>query len=136
VTALGPVEGIADLLRKAYSGEAWHGPSVKEALAGVGATEASAHPLPRAHSVWELVLHITFWKDTVRRRLEGEPVGDVRSGENWREVRETTEESWKRTLDELARRAFRARRAARIACTRPCTVSSSTIPTTPARSPS
>src|SRR6267378_3569421 len=33
---------IVDQLRRAYEGEAWHGPSVREVLEGVTASQASA----------------------------------------------------------------------------------------------
>lgn len=35
---------------------------------------ASAHPIPGAHSIWELVRHLTVWANVVRRRLAGETV--------------------------------------------------------------
>jgi hypothetical protein len=58
---------IADQLRRAFYGEAWHGPSVREVLEGVTAAGASARPLAGAHSIWELAVHIEAW---VRASLE------------------------------------------------------------------
>jgi len=58
---------IADQLRRAFSGDAWHGPALNELLAGVTADQASARPLTSAHSIWELTLHIELW---VRAALE------------------------------------------------------------------
>jgi hypothetical protein len=49
---------IAQQLENAFSGGAWHGPALLELLADVDATTAAAHPVPGAHSIWELVLHI------------------------------------------------------------------------------
>ena len=52
----------------------WHGgPSPVGALRGVTAAEAAWRPTPRRKSVWELVLHIAYWKYTVRRHLERGP---------------------------------------------------------------
>jgi hypothetical protein len=49
---------IVDQLRRAFEGDAWHGPSVLEALTGVNAKMAAAKPIPTAHSIWEIVEHI------------------------------------------------------------------------------
>jgi hypothetical protein len=34
-------------------------------------TEALAHPIPEAHSIWELVLHIDFTQQLLMQRLTG-----------------------------------------------------------------
>lgn len=50
----------------------WHGgPSPVGALRGVSAEQAAWRATPRRKSVWELALHIAYWKYTVRRHLEG-----------------------------------------------------------------
>jgi hypothetical protein len=66
---------IADQLRRAVHGPAWHGPSLLESLDGVTAAKAAARPLPGAHSIHELVAHATAWIDIVRQRVEGNPPG-------------------------------------------------------------
>ncbi len=58
---------VADL-RRAYDGDAWHGPSLRAALDGVDARQAAARPVPDAHTIGELVLHITAWTREVTRR--------------------------------------------------------------------
>jgi uncharacterized damage-inducible protein DinB len=65
---------LADQIRRAFEGEAWHGDSVLEILAGVDAKMAAARPIPDAHSIWELVLHIAAWDTIVVRRAGGEVV--------------------------------------------------------------
>lgn len=54
-------------MRRAFHGEAWHGPSVREVLEGVTPAGAREHPVAGAHSIWELVAHIEAW---VRAPLE------------------------------------------------------------------
>jgi len=87
----------ADLAR-AYDGEPWHGPSLTTLLTDVDALTAAAHPIPDAHSVWELVLHLAAWSEEVARRLRGEPpaepvegdwppVASPRDDAAWREAR-------------------------------------------------
>ena len=62
---------IADQLRRAFDGSAWHGPALLELLEDVDAATAAAKPLPNVHSIWELVLHIAVWDDAGLRRLSG-----------------------------------------------------------------
>ncbi|MGH9788971.1 MAG: DinB family protein [Candidatus Acidiferrales bacterium] len=94
------VQRIADQLRRAYEGEAWHGPSLRELLDGVTSAQAARRPLPQAHSIWELVLHITVWESVVRRRLTSE-VPDPPPELDWPPVRDTSDAAWKQTLDDL-----------------------------------
>ncbi len=63
---------IADQLRRAFEGDAWHGPALLELLQDVEAATAAAKPLPGVHSIWELVLHIAVWEAAACRRLRGE----------------------------------------------------------------
>jgi uncharacterized damage-inducible protein DinB len=49
----------------------WHGgPSPVGALRGVTAEQAAWRPTPNRKSIWELALHIAYWKYTVRRHLQ------------------------------------------------------------------
>jgi uncharacterized damage-inducible protein DinB len=59
-------------LKDIHDGEPWHGPSLHKILAGIDAATAYARPLEGAHSVWELVLHITGWTTVCGLRLEGQ----------------------------------------------------------------
>ena len=65
---------IADQLRRAFEGDAWHGPALLELLQDLDAATAAAKPLPEVHSIWELVLHIAAWDDAACRRLSGAKV--------------------------------------------------------------
>jgi DinB superfamily len=91
---------IADQLRRAFDGEAWHGPALLEILDGVTAAVAAARPLPDAHSIWEIVRHIAVWDDVARRRMAGAVVQPTPE-EDWPAVGETSAEAWPRTLDHL-----------------------------------
>ena len=42
---------IADQLSRAYSGKAWHGPSLRTILKGVTAAQAAQRLVPGAHSI-------------------------------------------------------------------------------------
>lgn len=94
------IDRIADQFRRAYEGEAWHGPSLRELLDGVTAEQAARRPIPQAHTIWELVLHIAVWESVVRRRLTGE-APDPPPEQDWPPVRDTSDAAWKKTLDDL-----------------------------------
>jgi uncharacterized damage-inducible protein DinB len=77
----------------ALEGEAWHGPSVLEALEGVSAEQAAAHPIAGAHSIWELVLHLCGTYGLVLRRLGGDG-RQLTESEDWPAVPEPSAENW------------------------------------------
>lgn len=93
-------ELIAEQIRLAYNGEAWHGAGLKEILTEVTAVQAASRPIPNAHSIWELVLHLIGWTREVTRRLEGAPAG-VPSEGDWPPVGLVSPSNW-----EAAKRAL------------------------------
>ena len=94
------IDRILDQHKRAYHGEAWHGPALREVLVDVTAEQAAARPLPNAHSIWELVLHITAWEDATRKALDGIPI-DVPDEENFPPVSDTGEAAWRNALTRL-----------------------------------
>lgn len=97
------VERIGDQMRKAFEGEAWHGPAVLETLQGVTPEMAARRPVASAHSIWELVLHMNTWKDVVRRRLGGEPIKDVPPEMDFPPVGDIGAAAWQAALGRLSR---------------------------------
>jgi uncharacterized damage-inducible protein DinB len=87
------VQRIRNQFQRAFDGEAWHGPSVRSLLDGVTAEQAAAHPIPGAHSIWELTLHIAAWEDACRRRLEGDPA-QLADDENFPRITDTSQAAW------------------------------------------
>lgn len=102
---------LARQLDEAYSGEPWHGPALRPLLQGLTATAAARKPIDRAHSIWELVLHLTAWKDVVRERLEGQAKTKVPPGVDWPPVTERNQAAWQAALEELDRAHQRLVRA-------------------------
>jgi uncharacterized damage-inducible protein DinB len=93
---------IADQLRRAFDGDAWHGPALLELLKDIDAPTAAAKPLPNVHSIWELVLHIAVWDRVACRRLSGEkyqPTGDA----NFPPVPKPTAAAWRNAVAETKR---------------------------------
>lgn len=94
------IDRMLNQLDRAFRDDAWHGPAVLEALAGVDEKLANARPLAKAHSIWELVLHMAFWKEIVRERLKGlSPQVDER--ENFPEIKDPSPAAWHRALARL-----------------------------------
>ena len=93
---------IADQLFRMVEGDAWHGPPVDALVADVTAEVAGARPGPGAHSIWELVHHMTAWAAIARRRLNGEIV-EATPTEDWPPVEDTTPDAWTQAIHALDR---------------------------------
>jgi uncharacterized damage-inducible protein DinB len=93
---------IAEQLRRAFEGDAWHGPALLELLQDMDAATVAAKPLPKIHSIWELVLHVAVWDAAACRRLNGEtfqPEGLA----NFPLVPKPTELAWRKTVAHVKR---------------------------------
>jgi len=93
---------IADQLRRAFEGDAWHGPALLELLDDVDAGTAAAKPLPDVHSIWELVLHVAAWDAAACRRLGGETV-QLTGEANFPVVPKPTEAAWRKAVAQAKR---------------------------------
>ena len=106
------IERLEDQLRRAFEGEAWHGPAVLEVLAGVTADEAAARPVAGGHSIWEMVLHLAATYRLVLRRLGGDGA-QLSPEEDWPPLPAATPENWRDAVDSLHRLNQDLRRALR-----------------------
>ena len=89
-------------LRRIQEGEAWHGPALSELLSDVTAEQALAKPIPGAHSIWELVLHIIGWGKVFTRRLQGQPMTEPPEGD-FPQIGDRGQEAWNETVQRLTR---------------------------------
>jgi uncharacterized damage-inducible protein DinB len=94
------IRRILDQITRAHERMAWHGPALREVLDGVTAGTAAARPMPAAHSIWEIVLHLATWESVVRRRLRGERF-EPGPAEDWPAVGETDTRAWEAALRAL-----------------------------------
>jgi len=96
-------ERIADQLRRAFDGGAWHGPAVTELVEDVDATTAVARPIANVHSIWELLLHIAVWDNAGLVRFTGkkwQPTGTA----NFPVVpHKATEAAWRKAIADTKR---------------------------------
>jgi len=89
---------LADQIRRAFEGNAWHGDSVVEILEGVDAAMAAAHPIKNAHSIWELVLHIAAWDGAVLKRTGGTAV-ELSDEQNFPPVKDMSGAAWRQAIE-------------------------------------
>jgi DinB family protein len=93
---------LLDLLRQAYDGDPWHGPSLEAVLTRVSAEHASVRPLSGRHTVWETVLHLTAWtRETERRVRTGAPPAQPAEGDWPPTPVKPTRAAWTKALREL-----------------------------------
>jgi uncharacterized damage-inducible protein DinB len=94
------IELLVDQLKRAFDGEAWHGPALIEVLDGIDAKTAAAHSIPEAHSIWELVLHLTTWERVIVGRIHGEALMPS-DDENFPAVQQPTDAAWRDAIKSL-----------------------------------
>jgi uncharacterized damage-inducible protein DinB len=94
------IETLVDQLNRAFDGEAWHGPALMEILDGIDAKTAASHPIADAHSIWELVLHLTTWERVIARRTHGETLMPP-DDENFPTIQQPTDAAWDEAIRNL-----------------------------------
>jgi hypothetical protein len=87
------IERIEDQLRRSIEGDAWHGPALNELVKDLTAAEAAAKPIPDAHSIWEILLHIISDQEVVLERLAGKPASYC-GEQDWPPVRDQSSAAW------------------------------------------
>lgn len=94
------IDRIVDQLQREYEGDPWHGSPLAHILDGVTAAQAARRPIAGAHSIWELVLHVTAWKQEVAKRTRGGAATEPEAGD-WPDVGAPTAPRWRAALDSL-----------------------------------
>ncbi|MCL4305346.1 DinB family protein [bacterium] len=88
-------------IQKAFEGDAWHGPSLMEALDGVDAHIAKRHWIDGVHTIWELALHTVAWKRAVTKWIEGDDSIRVADDENFPHPEQGDTAEWQHVLNQL-----------------------------------
>jgi DinB superfamily len=103
---------VADQLRRAFNGDAWHGPSLGELLEGVTAEQASARPMASAHSIWELVAHIDAYLRASCEAAEGGTMPKVYgTARDWPAIDDHSAAAWNQANQLFFQNAERLRQA-------------------------
>lgn len=93
------LDRVRDQLRRAYEGEAWHGPDLRSIVADLDAADAFARPIENAHSIAELVRHVIAWEREAAARLAGHG-RELPPEDDWPEGGETPE-AWRTLVESL-----------------------------------
>lgn len=92
---------VIDHLVRIQDGDPWYGHSIARVLEGLTPEQAAAHPVPGAHSIWELVLHMRSWVEEVSRRVESGVAREPVAGD-WPPVPTATKPNWQAAQAALA----------------------------------
>ena len=89
------IQKIIDILKHTYEKNAWHGPSVKEALEDI-TPDLLDNRIGNGNSIIELVAHMTAWRKFVTEKLNGNDAYDVSDEMNFPKVK-----NWQTSLAAL-----------------------------------
>ncbi len=96
------IDLIIDQLKRAFDGEAWHGPALMEILDGINAETGAARPIASVHSIWELVLHVAGWEDVIIRRIVHGKPAELSNEENFGgAISDHSESAWRNAVKKL-----------------------------------
>jgi len=76
------VDFIIQSVKDSYDGQAWHGPNIMSILDKIPENQSGTR-IGSGHSIAELVLHMTAWRNFVIQKLEGNDSYDVSDEENF-----------------------------------------------------
>lgn len=94
---------IAHLLEETFEGEPYYGPSVLGALEHVTADVAAQRPRWSAHSIWDLVAHLTAELDYARAVIAGTAEPWIEGETTWPAITDTSETAWKEAIQDLTK---------------------------------
>ena len=92
---------LAKHIEQTVTGPMWHGPALAQVLQAVTHDRAAMRPIPGAHSIWEIVLHIAVWAEIARARLKGQSTGDPPPDQDWPAVSGDSLDDWRIAVERL-----------------------------------
>jgi len=85
---------IARQMQQACEGDAWHGPCLGEVVDDITAEMALARPIPQAHTIWEIVLHLIATEKLLLRRLNRDQTLLTNPPQDWPPLDDTRATEW------------------------------------------
>ncbi len=74
------------MIDEAFNCKSWHGTNLYGSIRRLSVAEAEWRPDRNRHNIWEIVMHVAYWKHAVRRKLLNEPRRPFAvRGSNWLE---------------------------------------------------
>lgn len=95
------IERIARLLEQTFEGKPYYGPSVLGALEHVAAGIAAKKPIWSAHSIWDIVAHLTAELVYARKVMEGTAEPWIEGETTWSTITDTSDAAWMQALKDL-----------------------------------
>lgn len=94
---------LASLMTQTFEGHPYYGPSVLKTLADVPADVAVRKPPWSAHSIWELVLHLTAELAFARSVIDGTAGPWIAADTTWPPITDRSEVAWQQAVSALTR---------------------------------
>jgi len=92
------IERIVGQMEQAHIGNPWTDRPFERILEGVTHAEASARPIPDAHSIWEIILHLETAQELIVD-LVREETRPFEPGDEWPPVDDDSPAAWAETMD-------------------------------------
>ncbi len=92
---------IARLLEQTFECKPYYGPSVLGALTGVTAAMAVGKPHWSAHSIWQLMAHLTAELIYARTVIEGTAGPWIAGETTWPAIIDTSDAAWQQAIHDL-----------------------------------
>lgn len=93
-------EKLSNELYNSVFGDPWHGSQIKKILEDIPVENAFLKPIPSAHNIIELTLHIDAWTEEVLSRFNGNISEEPTMGD-WPKPKENIEEYWQTVKQKL-----------------------------------
>jgi uncharacterized damage-inducible protein DinB len=87
------VSRIVEQMELAHVGDSWTGVSISGLLGDVSHEKAAARPIPNAHTIWELLLHLIATQELILDLAHGVS-RSYEPDTEWPTVGETSEDAW------------------------------------------
>lgn len=97
------IKTLVRTLKDIYDGESWYGESIIYNIQNISSEQAFYRPIPEAHSIAELIAHMTAWRQLLLKRLQGDTLFSVEQEDsfNWKRIDPNPETAWKSLLRAL-----------------------------------
>ena len=102
---------IARLLKQTFEGQPYYGPSVLGTLKGVTADVAVQKPRWSAHSIWDLVTHLTAELRYARAVIDGTAGPWVEGQATWTSITDISDAAWQQAITDLKKANWALARA-------------------------
>ncbi len=92
---------IIKLFEDLYNGSPWIDATIIGSLKNISAKQALKKMAPERNSIWQIVNHMTAWRENVLLRVQGNEI--ITPNNNYfMEITDTSERAWQKALERLA----------------------------------